>query len=293
MLIINNSYTPLKTVLNESEKSDDFEKKCYDYLKATYSDRDFKLFGSNNNTVSDILVDDSFYIECKMSDASMGNGAQATGFTLALTEDENGNNKFICSKQSYVKSKVTDKIINYINKNIDEFIELINPNSGTRNILLDKDVFAKCISDYYNGINVKFFMTSKDEKFIIFENTPKKLLYYFDISACARFFGYGTKDLPKGIRDDVIKFLNSKYEVTSVKYDDNITLIKIKDQLSSRYIKYKDTTIFLSSKYNGLSKGEYRVMKSKGKGAPRVMFKLKTINDQSPSDLELFENSKV
>lgn len=293
MLIINNSYTPLKMVLNESEKSDDFEKKCYNYLKATYSDRDFKLFGSNNNTVSDILVDNSFYIECKMSDASLGNGAQSTGFSLALVEDENGNNEFVCSKQNYVKSKAMDEIISYINNNIDEFMELINPNSGTRDIFLSKDVFAKYISDYYNDKNVKFFMTSKDDKFIIFKNTPKKLSQYFDISACVRFFGYGTKDLPKGIRDDVISFLNSKYKVKSVRYDGPRTYVKIKNQLPSTHITYKDIGLFISNKDGRSLEGEYRVMKSTGRGAPRVMFKLKTIKNQSSSDLKSFESSKV
>lgn len=287
MLIINTSYTPLHKLIWESVASDSFEKLCYNYLVLKYPNRKFKLLGSNNNTVADILVDDSFYIECKMSDTTLGNGAQATGFGLALVKDSMGNDSFECSKQNFVPSKAMNKIIDYINSNIDSFIAVAEPNSGTVDINLPKSIFSQYISDYYKNKNVEFFMTSIDGEFSIFRNTPGKISQYFDISACVRFFGYGTKSLPKGRRDEVLKFLNSQYKVKSVRYDGSKMYVTLKKPIQNRYINYSDLSLFMSSA--GCNEGEYRIMKLTGRGAPRVMFKLRTIKSQSPADLKSFE----
>ena len=289
MLYINSTYTPIRCILNESVASDSFEKMCYDYLKSNYPNRKFELRGSNNNTVADILVDDSFYIECKMSDTTLGNGAQSTGFGLVLTEDLYGNERFECSKQNYVKSKAVDEILNYINNNIDDFIALTEQNSGSINIELDKSVFAKYISEFYNDKNVKFFMTSKNGEFSIFKNSPRKIAQYFDISACVRYFGYGTKSIPKSKREEVINYLNSVYKVKSVRYEGSKTFVTLKKPLQSRYITFNDLNLFMSSA--GCDKSEYRIRKLTGRGGARVMFKLRTIRNQLASDIEAFENS--
>ena len=99
MLIISERYNSIQSLackckFYETKDSDNFEKSCARYLRKQFPDHTFIVKGGNNKTISDILVDDKFYIECKMTESNNKSCvAQSTGFGIKLVDDGNGNLK--------------------------------------------------------------------------------------------------------------------------------------------------------------------------------------------------------
>lgn len=212
------------------------------------------------------------------------NGAQSTGFGIKLDDKEN---KFIAS-DSVENDENAAKIVKYINKNFNDFKEINKSNSGTRDIDLDNNVFASYIHNYYSKKNVMFFITSYDDKLVIFKNTPSNLLKYFNIITSVRFFKNGTRDIPANIREKVINLLKKKYNATSERVDKKKTIIKIRSEIKEPYIDVDDTTIYLSKISD--SSNEYRIMKVSDIGSPRVIFKIISKREQDQKDLQQFED---
>lgn len=289
MLIINDNYNSLYTLnaINESSAaSDKFERKCIRYLKKKYPNHSFSLKGRDNKTTSDILVDDKFYIECKMTEstASSKKGAQATGFGLRLSDDK----KSFCVSDTAVNNKSAAEMIKYINKHFEEFNKLTKPNTGTVSINIDQKTFAEWISLYYKQKGSKFFIINYNGNLILFKNSVKNLLKYFDIFASARYYSNGSKNLPVKHRDSVLAVLNNKYNISNVTTDDIKTYIKTDDIIENPYLELENITAYLSDYKQ--TPGTYRLMRSTGIGCVRVLFDLKAKTDQDIRDVEIFEN---
>jgi hypothetical protein len=289
MLIINDNYNLLHTlnITNESSAaSDKFERKCLRYLKKKYPNHSFSLKGGDNKTTSDILVDGKFYIECKMTESTVSSkkGAQATGFGLRLSDDK----KSFCLSDTAINNKSASEMIKYINKNFEEFNKLINPNTGTVNLNIDQKTFAEWINLYYKQKGSKFFIINYNGNLILFKNTVKNLLKYFDIFASARYYSNGSKNLPVKYREQVLAVLNNKYNISDVFLDNTRTYIKTNDIIENKYIKLKDVIAYLSDYKQ--KPGIYRLMRSTGIGCVRVLFELKAKTEQDIRDVEVFEN---
>lgn len=274
-------------IINESKCSDKFEQKCARYLKRQFPNHKFTVKGGHDRTVSDILVDDSFYIECKMTERQNKHiNAQSTGFGIKLVESDS-NKAFECSETAENNDAALE-ILNYINSNINEFSKLIAQHSSKVQININPKVFARWISNYYKQRNVLFFITTLNNKFSIFKNTPGNLLKYFEIRAYARYFPNGSKDLPLCFRDNVLAALKQQLDYVSAKTVGKQLIIKTKDSIQNPYINIGDLIVYLSDKNQ--KPNEYRVMKISKVGSPRVAFHLYTISDQDDHDLNQFRN---
>lgn len=291
MLLINEIYKSISEInnINESKDSDKFEQKCARWLRKQFPGHKFSVKGGSSKFVSDILVDDKFYIECKMSEnAKTGkhDGSQASGFTLQLL-DEDGKKSFTV-KEQIKENKYTSEIIDYLNANFEEYSKFDAPNTKNLDLSLDKKVLAKWVSEHYKKKGAEFFITAKDSQFSIFKNTPQKILKYFDIHATVRHYKTGTKDLQPDKRDSVLSELNKLYKINSVKYKDKQMLVTIKDNIESQYIDLSECKIYLSNKNQ--KPCVYRIMYLHNTGAPRVTFHINTISDQDEKDIEAFKN---
>jgi len=286
MLFVNKKYESLNRIIhivNETKDSDSFESRCARYLRKNYPSHKFELKGGRDNQVSDILVDDSFYIECKMTEnGKLKNGSQSTGFGIKLVD----NDHFECSETAY-DNEIASKIINYINRHFDEFYGLTQPLSGCVELPLDSQVSAEWINDYYKQKNVKFFITIFDGNLVIFKNTVRNLLKYFNISVFVRYCKYGTKRLPTYRREYALSELKNKLNIKSVEYKDKHTIISTDDELESKYFNTPEINLYLSD--DGQPSGHYRVMRLSRLGSPRVVFSINSILDQDESDLNQFE----
>lgn len=289
MLFVNKKYESLNRILhivNETKDSDSFESKCARYLRKQFPDHKFTVKGGNNKTVSDILVDDKFYIECKMTENGKKKvGAQSTGFGIKLVED--GDKKFFECSETADDSDAASQIMSYINDNFDSFVKLTEPHSSKIEFDLDASVFANWIHDYYVKKGVEFFITALNNEYSIFKNTPENLLKYFDINAFARYYSNGSKDLPLSQRDDVIAGLKKQCKISSVRFDDKQSIIKVNGEIENPYFDIGDTKLYLSDKNQ--KPNEYRVMKVSGVGSPRILFSLHTKANQDVKDLEQFK----
>lgn len=287
MLIINNSYqfsNKFLNNINESRDSDSFEKKCARYLRKCFPNHKFTVKGGNNKMFPDILVDDSFYIECKMTEnGDKKNGAQSMAFGIQLVT--NGRKSYFKSSDTALDIPETKEIMSYINKHIDQFAALTEPHTKTVNIELDKDTLARWLNKSYLSKNVQFFTTLYDGDFVIFKNTISNIKKYFNIILSARYYSNGSKNLPLYQRDEAIEAIKSIHHVKSVRLDDNKTFVTIKDEIESPYIDTDDFQIYLS-RVDGTN--EYRVMKIPGLGSPRVLFTVHTIKPQDDKDFNKF-----
>ena len=153
---------------------------------------------------------------------------------------------------------------------------------------MDQSVFANWISDYYKSKNVKYFISMYGCSYIIFENTPKNLLKYFDIVAFARYYANGTKNVPLSARDSVLDYINKRLNVKHIRFDGLKTIITLKDTPNDKYIQVPDSIkVFLSDK--GQKENEYRLMKVSSVGTPRILFGLSSKLEQDKKDLDKFE----
>ena len=289
MLFINEKYTSINRILhtvNETKDSDSFESKCARYLRKQFPDHKFTVKGGNNKMVSDILVDDKFYIECKMTENGKKKvGAQSTGFGIRLVED--GDKRFFECSETADDSDAASQIMSYINDNFDSFVKLTEPHSSKIEFDLDASVFANWIHDYYVKKGVEFFITALNNEYSIFKNTPDNLLKYFDINAFARYYSNGSKDLPLSQRDAVLKGLQAQCDISSVRFDDRHSIVTVKNPIEDPYFDIGDTKIYLSDKNQ--KPNEYRVMKVSDVGSPRILFSLHTKANQDVKDLEQFK----
>ena len=290
MLIISEHYANIDTLIHtnklyETKDSDSFEKKCARYLRKQYPNHKFDLKGGSNRMFSDILVDDSFYIECKMTENNNKKvGAQSTGFGIKLNIDKH---LFECSDTAE-NNEAAHEMLDYVNANFDTFSKLVNQHTSKIPFDMDQSVFASWISNYYKSKNVKYFISMYSGSYIIFENTPKNLLKYFDIVAFARYYANGTKNVPLSIRDSVLDYINKCLNVKSVRFDGLKTIITLKGIPDDKYIQVPDSIkVFLSDK--GQKENEYRLMKVSSVGTPRILFGLSSKLEQDKKDLDKFE----
>ena len=286
MLIVNYKYESLDRLLrmtNETVNSDRFESKCVRYLRKNYPNHTFTLRGGSNNQVSDILVDDKFYIECKMAESGDSKmGAQSTGFGLKLVDS-----CFECSDTA-ANNDAALKMLDYINNNFSDFSKFTEPLSGNLDLNLEPLIFAEWISKYYTNKGVLFFITCYNNEYVIFENTPANLIKYFNIAATVRYYKYGTKNLPISQRESTLAALKQKYNISSVEFNGRRATIKTDDVIESPYFDTPDIHLYISNKNQ--KPGCYRLMKLSSIGTPRVLFSLHSILPQDANDLSQFEN---
>ena len=291
MLIISERYNSIQSLackckFYETKDSDNFEKSCARYLRKQFPDHTFTVKGGNNKMTSDILVDDKFYIECKMTESNNKSCvAQSTGFGIKLVDDGNGK-QFKCSDTASDSDAAHD-ILSYINNNIGSFEKLINQHSSKVAIEVDQHVLAEWMYNYYSHKNVAFFMSKYNGNYCIFKNSVDNILKYFDIIAYARYYANGTKDLPLSQRDDLIEGLKKQCKVSSYRYDDRKSIVCIKDEIENPYFYIGNTRVYLSNKNQKTN--EYRVMKVSCIGSPRILFSLNTKVNQDTKDLEQFK----
>ena len=288
MLIVNNRFNNLCSIFNETKDSDSFEKKCARYLRKQFPNHKFTVKGGNNKMFSDILVDDSFYIECKMTERNHKSvGVQSTGFGIELVED--GDKRLFECSDTVGDSESAKTLIDYINSNIDKFSKLVSQHTSKIPIEVDQSVSSDWIHNFYLNKNVKYFMAFRNGKFSIFKNTIENLLKYFNITAYARYYSNGTKNVPNSQRDIAIDFIKSNCKVDSVTQDDKKTIVKLKSTPENLYYDISDDLrIFLSDK--NMPDNEYRVMKVSKIGSPRILFYLNIKSDQDSKDFYEFKS---
>lgn len=189
------------------------EKKCVDYIKSiTKNNKDIIIeeAGASDSTAPDIIVKRNeqilFNVEIKEANSQAGQ--------FVIFDDENGEYSF--SKRNKCKVECCQPIIDYINNNKKLFKSI--GTAGT-NICCDKSLMYNRVTSYYeNEKNTKYFITMKDEKFIIFKTND--LDKFFDISGCVRRKKSGSKNVSEYLSDCVKDKVNSYFLNEGLSLDD-------------------------------------------------------------------------
>lgn len=249
-----------------------FELECVDYLNKTYGNN-FHHLGFSDSTTSDIKYisnKNSFFIEAKMPSAQSGQ------FVLLPDFDKK---KFVFSPRN--KSKIdgnVEFIIDHMNKNFSKY-----KNAGTRGeeITLSQELFSNWIINNYKSQGVNFIIT-KGLDFIIFP--IERYGHYFEITSNFRVKKSGSSSVPKSRQNDVLSYLNSK-NINFVLLDD--FMIKSSEAIDNMKFSIKDADYMIRKS----EKDIYKIRKLSNTRNANVIFGIKLINEQNPSDLNQFRES--
>lgn len=176
---------------------ENFELECLRFLREKYPNYVFSKKGGVNSTTSDIYVEKNgspYFIEVKMPNAQSGQ--------FVVIFDEESNTFKFSDKNKTQENAYTDEIIRYMNIEFEKF-----RNAGTKGeeILIDTKIFINWIIDNYKEKNVKYFITKKDDKFILIpiDDFGK----YFNVKAIYRVKKSGSSSVPMNKISIVQKYL--------------------------------------------------------------------------------------
>lgn len=182
---------------------ENFESECLKFLKKEYPNYTFSRSGGADSTIPDIYVENDgtpYYIEVKMPNAQSGQ-------FVVIYDEESGTFKF-SDKNKTQENPYTDEIIRYMNIEFEKF-----RNAGTKGeeILIDTKIFIDWIIDNYKEKDVRYFITKKDDNFILIpiDDFGK----YFNVKAVYRVKKSGSSSVPISKFPIVQKYLtNMKIE---------------------------------------------------------------------------------
>lgn len=254
-----------------------FESQCRSYLKEKFhlKDDEIILKGGSDSTSADIKIKtrlgDWINIEAKMPDA------QAGQFVVLPQE-----NKFTFSTRNKSEVKWAKDIINYLNRNYNEFKLL---STKGKEIELDNGILAEWIKNYYkNKKNTVFFITSFENEMVIFPT--EKLEKYFEISACLRIKKSGSGDPSK----------NNIHELTKIPgVKDNDLVNKGKKWFANFKNPESEKFILSGSLYRyqfcKVEDGSFNIRRLGNTNNANVIFSLHSKKGQDFEDLEIFRKA--
>lgn len=185
----------------------DFEIGCTNYLNSQFgSFAKFTHLGESDSTVADIKVNTKnkkeFYIESKHSPAQCGQ------FVLIPNIK---THKFDYSMQNVNKlNKYSSQIIEYMNKNFEEFKEAGTAGKEIKFEGCD-DVFSGWIVDYYKSKDVKYFITNNNIIFPI-----EQFAEFFTVTAKYRTKRSGSSPVGNSNIVNVKNYIEKHFKIQSI-----------------------------------------------------------------------------
>jgi len=170
---------------------ENFEEEMAIYLSEKYPNNEFGWYGGSDSTVSDIKVNDEFYIEVKMPHAQCGQFVLFPDMPNRIFEYSSDNKA--------PENKYTRKIINQMERNFEKHLS-----QKSSDIEINENILADFIIEYYLNKNVRYIITKESDIIIL---PTEKLKKYFNITANFRPKTSGSGYLPdKWISDFDIGF---------------------------------------------------------------------------------------
>ena len=257
-----------------------FEIRCYEYLKNMYETKNgtmFHLEGGMDSTKSDIAVIKNGYIDYFIE--VKDNPAQSGQFVLLPNADKK---TFLFSPKNHSKpNEMTYIIIEYMNRNFDRFSRA---GTGGESLKIDSSVFSEWIIRHYKEKNVKYIISYKDD-YVIFP--IRKFAAYFDIFATYRIKKSGSgnpakKDIPIVKQTVVHAYPFSTFWVTDKKL-----FVEISEPITEDRFVLGEYTYYLSQQETGL----YEIRRLSNTYHQNVIFSIHLKKSQDLSDLAEFESN--
>jgi len=257
---------------------EEFEIKCYEYLKNLYDNVGKSTFhreGGMDSTKSDIAVikngQINFYIEAKDSNAQSGQ------FVLLADEE---SETFVFSPRNHSEpNEMTEIIIEYMNS---DFVRFNNAGTAGEALNIDSSVFSKWIIKHYIEKNVKYVISYKDHYVIL---PIHKFDKYFDIFAKYRIKKSGSGEPSKKDIPDVKQPIEAFYKTVSFTTQGKKLFASLNEPISQdRFILGKYTYYFSEQ-----SAGIYEIRRLSNTYNMNVIFSIQLKKSQDPLDLAEFE----
>jgi len=256
---------------------EEFEIKCYEYLKHNYSVGrvSFCHEGGMDSTKSDIAVIKDgrikFYIEVKDTVSQSGQ------FVLLPNEE---SSTFVFSRRNHSEpNEMTEIIIEYMNSNFDRF-----NNAGTAGEVLniDSSIFSKWIIKHYKDKNVRYVISYKNGYVILPIN---KFARYFDINANYRIKKSGSSEPAMKDIDVVKQKVKLFYPTVNFKTQGKKLFAYVHDPIvQDRFILGKYTYYFSERGPN-----TFEIRRLSNTYNMNVIFSIQLKKSQDPTDLAVFE----
>lgn len=223
--IINYLKTKGEEAMSTWEK---FEEDCTKFLNEQFGEyASFIRQGGSDSTVLDIKVETKknkqFYIEAKHSPAQCGQFVLLPNIEACKFEYSRLNSTEV--------NEFSEKIINYMNDNFEEFKE-----AGTSGKNIDFEdcerVFSNWIVKTYKEKGVKFFITNNDIILSIEDFSE-----YFKVSAKYRIKRSGSSSVGRGNIDKVTEYLESTFSNIEISTtSDKVFVVSNEDLHNKRFV---------------------------------------------------------
>lgn len=259
-----------------------FEKDALDYLNENYSDyASFLSTGGEDSTKSDILVKtkkENFYIEIKSPNAQSGQ--------FVVLPDYKNHQFYFSDKNKTDQNNLTKKFLEHMNSSWDIYK---NISSKGVEINLSNEIFSEWIINYYKSKEVKYFISSWDNKFVIIP--IDKFAESFKVTAQYRIKKSGTRKLPKNLAYRVTNYLKQTYEDAQVnKIGDHTYLETKNNSLNKSFFQVdglNDQKFYLSK--DDLYPQGYRISVRSKTNNPNVIFTIELISNSHVIDGDKFK----
>lgn len=256
-------------------RGEEFEIKCFEYLRRKYPTKEFERKGGMDSTVPDIAVMKNgkieYYIEVKDPKAQSGQ--------FVLLPNDSTRTFVFSPKNKSEQNEMTDIIIGYINSDYDRF-----NNAGTagEQIDIDETVFLKWIVDHNRDRLVKYYMSFYNG-YVVFP--IRKFADYFDVSAKFRIKKSGSSDTPQKKKETVKNTIKNHYNSAVFSDDGKALVVELNEKVDVDRFSIGDYTYYLSIMDNG----KYRVRQLSNTYNMNVIFAISLKKKQDPADLKEFE----
>lgn len=203
----------------------DFEIECTNYLNSQFgSFAKFTHLGESDSTVADIKVNTKnkkeFYIESKHSPAQCGQ------FVLIPNIK---THKFDYSMLNVNKiNKYSSQIIEYMNKNFEEFKEAGTAGKEIKFEGCD-DVFSGWIVDYYKSKDVKYFITNNNIIFPI-----EQFAEFFTVTAKYRTKRSGSSPVGNSNITNVKNYIEKHFDIQSIDFVGDKIFVNSNEELHNK-----------------------------------------------------------
>ena len=268
----------------------DFEKEACKFLKEKIKDKKINIdcFGGSDSTAKDIKISKKnkylATIEVKERKAQIGQ---------LVIEFIPKNSIYKLSKKSKdyeVKLKISNKILNFINKSPSYYQNI----SQSTQLKCDKDLSYDYIEKFNKLRNYDYFLSKNFENHIKIINV-KNFKRYFDVSAVLRPKPSGSRHIPKKDYEIVKIFIYEKFKLKVLqeknKYyikflnDDKKNIQKIKD----RYFFIKNDKYFLSMDEDDTNR--FYIKKCSKTNNLNIIFEIEFISNEKDDDLNNLLNN--
>ncbi|MDS3888918.1 hypothetical protein WL482_04280 [Staphylococcus hominis] len=267
-----------------------FERETYLWVKNNYNlnENEIILEGGSNSNRSDLRIDykgNQFYIEIKHSPS------QASQF-VALYCD----NKYIYSPGNKTKLETNINLKQVAEQILKSLNQLNKKVIDTETIIINNP--EKWVIDYYLNKKVKYIITNYNKETIVFP--IERINDYFNIKIVARYKKSGSRAIPKKDYERVKKFINNKFDGTSI-FDTNDGFIFKNSNLNNIITNKRNNGIYEISEKNENNyrmkinrieecRDKYEVKKLSDTNNLTIVFNLETKSPQKPNDLKKFND---